>query len=147
MTDLNAHCDKIIKCMNEFIQCSKIRLLKLSEQKVMLLTLDKEMNLFKKDVKSHHRKKTKVHLKQRVSNELYLFLGISNQYKVSKAGVAQYISNYVKDKNLRDNDNKRYFYTNKELSKLFHVKLKTRMTTIEIMKYIHPHFIDEQLST
>ena len=143
MTDLNVQSDKIVKSMDEFIQCSKIRMLKLVEQKAILSSLEKDMSVFRKDLKSHQRKKTKVHNKHKVSDELYLFLGVSDQVKVSKTGVMQYICKYIKEKNLRDNDNRRYFYTDDELSKLFNVKLKTRLVTVEIMKYIHPHFIDE----
>ena len=57
----------------------------------------------------------------------------------------QYICNYIKEKGLQSANNKRYFTTNKELSKLFRVKFKSYLSIIEIMKYIHSHFEENNI--
>jgi hypothetical protein len=142
MADLKVQQQKISKYLDDIVDSSKTRSLKLNEEKVMIKRLVKEMNNFRKHTKSRKKTKTKVHLKQLVSHDVYKFMGINTIIKLSKADVMQFICNYIKDKGLQNPDNRRYFTTNKELSKLFRVKYKTYMTTIEIMKYIHPHFLD-----
>lgn len=141
MTDLKVQQQKISKYLDDIVDSSKTRSLKLNEEKVMIKRLVKEINNFQKHTKSRKKTKTKVHLKQLVSHDVYKFMGINTIIKLSKADVMQFICNYIKDKGLQNPDNRRYFTTNKELSKLFRVKYKTYMTTIEIMKYIHPHFL------
>lgn len=141
MNELNTQSDKIIKYMDDFIDCSKIRLAKLSEQKDILNSIEKEMNIFRKIKKE--KRKTKIHDKQSVSDELAVFLKLSDKTKISKSDVMKYICKYIKDNNLRDSEKKRYFYTDTELSKLFKITLKSKLITVEIMKYIHPHFKDE----
>jgi chromatin remodeling complex protein RSC6 len=145
MADLKIQQQKINKCLDDIIDSSKTRTLKLNEEKIIIKKLVKEINTFKKQTKCKKKNKTKVHLKQYVSPEIYKFMGINNIIKLSKTDVMQYICNYIKDKGLQNADNKRYFITNKELSKLFKVKYKTYMSTIEIMKYIHPHFEKENV--
>lgn len=145
MTDLKVQQQKINKYLDDIIDSSKTRSSKLNEEKVMIKRLTKEINHFKKHTKSHKKTKTKVHLKQLASPDIYKFMGINTIIKLSKKDVMQFICNYVKDKGLQNEDNRRYFITNKELSKLFRVKYKTRLTMIEIMKYIHPHFESDNI--
>jgi chromatin remodeling complex protein RSC6 len=145
MAELKIQQQKINKCLDDIIDSSKTRTLKLNEEKQILKKLVKEINTFKKQTKCQKKNKTKIHLKQYVSPEIYKFMGINTIIKLSKTDVMQYICNYIKDKGLQNPDNKRYFTTNKELSKLFRVKYKTYMSTIEVMKYIHIHFEKENV--
>lgn len=145
MIDLKAQQQKINKYLDDIIDCSKTRSSKLNEEKIMLKRLTKEINNFQKCTKSRKKTKTKVHLKQFVSIEIYKFMGINTIIKLSKTDVMQFICNYIKDKGLQNMDNRRYFITNKELSKLFRVKYKTCLSIIEIMKYIHYHFEAENI--
>lgn len=145
MTDLKVQQQKINTYLDDIIDASKSRSSKLSEEKIMIKRLVKEIINFQKSTKSRKKTKTKVHLKQLVSPEIYQFMGINTIIKLSKADVMQFICNYIKDKGLQHAENRRYFITNKELSKLFRVKYKTYMSTIEIMKYIHSHFEPENI--
>lgn len=140
MTDLKIQQQKINKFLEDIIDSSKTRSSKLSEEKIMIKRLVKEVNNFRKQTKHKKKTKTKVHLKQLVSSDVYEFMGINTIIKLSKSDVMQYICNYIKEKGLQCANNKRYFTTNKELSKLFRVKFKSYLSIIEIMKYIHPHF-------
>lgn len=140
MTDLKVQQQKINKYLDDIIDSSKSRSTKLNEEKIMIQRLNKEVNNFKKQTKNKKKTKTKVHLKQLVSTDIYEFMGINTIIKLSKSDVMQYVCNYIKEKGLQCPDNKRYFTTNKELSKLFKIKFKSYLSIIEIMKYIHPHF-------
>lgn len=140
MIDLKSQQQKIYKYLDDIIDCSKTRSSKLNDEKMMIKRLTKEINNFQKCTKSRKKTKTKVHLKQFVSIEMYKFMGINTIIKLSKTDVMQFICNYIKDKGLQNVDNRRYFITNKELSKLFRIKYKTCLSIIEIMKYIHYHF-------
>jgi chromatin remodeling complex protein RSC6 len=145
MTDLKVQHQRISKCLDDIIDSSKTRIVRLNDEKNMIKLLDKEINNFRKQAKCRRRVKTKVHAKQYVSLAIYQFMGLNTCIKMSKADVMQFICNYIEEKGLKNPNNKRYFITNKELAKLFKVKFKTEMSTIEIMKYIHPHFQKEYI--
>lgn len=145
MTDLKVQQQKINKYLDDIIDASKTRSSKINDEKMMIKRLVKEINIFKKQTKCKKKAKTKVHLKQFASSDIYEFMGIHTIIKLSKTDVMQYICNYIKEKGLENAENKRYFTTNKELSKLFRVKYKSYLSRIEVMKYIHPHFEDKNV--
>lgn len=145
MTDLKIQQQKINKYLDDIIDSSKSRSSKLNEEKIMLKRLLKEVHNFKKHTRNRKKTKTKVHLKQLVSKDVYDFMGINTIIKLSKSDVMQYVCNYIKEKGLQCADNKRYFITNKELSKFFRIKFKSYLSIIEIMKYIHPHFEEQNI--
>jgi chromatin remodeling complex protein RSC6 len=145
MSDLKINQQRISKCLDSIIDASKTRTLKINEEKNAIKILEKELDCFNREAKSTKRSKGKVHIKQNVSQELSNFFGVSPSIKMSKSDVMQLICTYIEKNELRSDDNRRLFVTNKELSKLFGVKLKTKLYTIEIMKHIHSHFIDDPL--
>jgi len=147
MADLKLQQQKISNYLDDIIDASKTRTIKLNDEKYILKLLNKEIHNFHKQSKCQRKTKTKVHYKQFVSIDVYKFMGLSSYIKLSKADVMQFICNYIEEKGLKNPSNKRYFILNKELSKLFKVKVKTEITTIEIMKYIHPHFREENIIT
>lgn len=140
MAEIQQYYQKINQYLDDIIDASKTRSIKLYEEKTLLKILIKDINSFKKQIKANKKNKTKVHHKQIVGEDIYKFMGLNYIIKVSKSDVMQFICNYVKEKGLQNPEDKRKFFTNKELSKLFGVKYKTQLSTIEIMKYIHPYF-------
>lgn len=143
MSQLNNQHKKILASLDDIVDLSKIRLNKLNEELITIKTLQKDINTLRKYTKESKRKKTKVHMKQYASAELYRFMGFPYPVKLAKVDVMKYICQYISYKGLKLHANKRYFQTNKELSRLFKVRFKTSLSTIEIMKYIHPHFEPE----
>lgn len=147
MTDLKLQQQKISNYLDDIVDASKCRVMKLNEEKSMIRLLVKEINNFHKQTKCRRKTKTKVHHKQFVSIDVYKFMGLSSYIKLSKSDVMQFICNYIEEKGLKNPNNKRYFIVNKELARLFKVKFKTELSTIEIMKFIHPHFKENNTIT
>ena len=101
-----------------------------------LKNINKIVKTCSKSNKSRHRKPPE---KKSLSNELELFLSVNQGTKLTKAEVMKEVSNYIKDKNLQVEEDKRRFLPNKELSKMFGLKKPYNMTFVEINKYVSHH--------
>ena len=95
--------------------------------------------LVKQNSKSKHITKRPQH-KMNISNELAKFLVLDLNTTLTKAEVMKSVSNYIKEKNLQVQEDRRKFRPDKELTKIFGLK-KTQppMTFVEINKHVSPH--------
>ena len=74
-----------------------------------------------------------------LSKELQKFLKVDTDTQLTRAKVMSMISDYIKEKNLQIQDDKRKFSTDNSLAKIFGVKKSHSMSFIEINKYVSPH--------
>ena len=89
--------------------------------------------------KQSRKNKKRPQAKLNMSNELENFLSVDHGTQMTKAEVMKSISNYIKEKNLQIESDRRKFVPNKELSKIFGMKKSQNLTFVEINKMISPH--------
>ena len=89
--------------------------------------------------KQSRKNKKRPQAKLNMSNELENFLSVDHGTQMTKAEVMKSISNYIKEKNLQIESDRRKFVPNKELSKIFGMKKAQNLTFVEINKMISPH--------
>ena len=89
--------------------------------------------------KSSRNKPKRPQTKMNLSNDLEKFLTLDKGTLLTKAEVMKSVSNYIKEKNLQIQEDKRKFLPNKELSKIFGIKKPQNMTFVEINKHVSPH--------
>jgi len=95
--------------------------------------------MVKQSDKSTRNKKKRPQVKMSLSKDLEKFLSIDKGTKLTKAEVMKSVSNYIKEKNLQIQEDKRRFLPNKELSKIFGIKKPQNMTFVEINKHVSQH--------
>jgi chromatin remodeling complex protein RSC6 len=95
--------------------------------------------MVKQSDKSSRNKKKRPQVKMNLSKDLEKFLLIDKGTKLTKAEVMKSVSNYIKEKNLQIQEDKRRFLPNKELSKIFGIKKPQNMTFVEINKHVSQH--------
>ena len=97
--------------------------------------------LVKQCDKSNRIKKKRPQVKMNLSDALISFLSIDMGTKLTKAEVMKSVSNYIKEKNLQIQEDKRKFIPNTVLSKIFGINSKKppNMTFVEINKHVSPH--------
>ena len=96
--------------------------------------------LVKQSVRSSRDKKKRPQVKMSISKDLTKFLSLEKGATLTKAEVMKSVSNYIKEKNLQIQEDKRKFIPNKELSKIFGIKGKASdMTFVEINKHVSHH--------
>ena len=112
------------------------------QQDVKLINRNYRRERAKLSKNKRKKNNTKIHLPMNVSPALRKFLKLDAGELISKKDVMGRVSNYVKEKNLQLNDNKRKFKPNSTLRKLFGIPAKkvVPMTFVEINKYISHHF-------
>ena len=77
-----------------------------------------------------------------VSNEMTSFLGLAKGEKYSRVEITKKLCNYIKDKNLQKQDNKRVILPNKELAHLLKLdKHSEPLTYPGLQKYIQHHIV------
>ena len=90
--------------------------------------------------KSGRVKQKRPQVKMALSKDLQKFLAVDKGTTLTKAEVMKSVSNYIKEKNLQIQEDKRKFLPNKELSKIFGIKGKaSNMTFVEINKHVSQH--------
>ena len=89
--------------------------------------------------KSSRNKPKRPQNKMNLSKDLEKFLALDKGTLLTKAEVMKSVSNYIKEKNLQIQEDKRKFLPNKELSKIFGIKKPQNMTFVEINKHVSPH--------
>ena len=95
--------------------------------------------IVKQNSKSYKIKNKRPQPKLNVSKELSKFLDIENNITLTKAEVMKSVSNYIKEKNLQVQEDKRKFLPDKVLTKIFGIKTAHNMTFVEINKHVSPH--------
>ena len=97
--------------------------------------------LVKQSDKSNKFKKKRPQVKMNLSKDLMKFLSVEHGTKLTKAEVMKSVSNYIKEKNLQVQEDKRKFIPDKDLSKIFGIAPKNakNMTFVEINKHVSPH--------
>jgi chromatin remodeling complex protein RSC6 len=89
--------------------------------------------------KSSRSKPKRPQTKMNLSKDLEKFLALDKGTLLTKAEVMKSVSNYIKEKNLQIEADRRKFLPNKELSKIFGIKKPQNMTFVEINKHVSPH--------
>ena len=95
--------------------------------------------LVRQNSKSTKNRPKRPQHKMNISTDLAKFLSVDSNLKLTKAEVMKSVSNYIKEKNLQIQEDKRKFLPNKELSKIFGIKKAHNMTFVEINKHVSPH--------
>jgi len=97
--------------------------------------------LVKQSDKSNKIKTKRPQVKMNISKDLLNFLSVDKGTKLTKAEVMKSVSNYIKEKNLQVQEDKRKFIPDKDLSKIFGIAPKNakNMTFVEINKHVSPH--------
>jgi len=96
--------------------------------------------LVRQNSKSTKNRPKRPQHKMNISTDLAKFLSVDSNLKLTKAEVMKSVSNYIKEKNLQVQEDKRKFIPNKELSKIFGIKKNLHpLTFVEINKHVSPH--------
>lgn len=77
----------------------------------------------------------------KVSTELTKFLGLGADEEIARTKVAQQISQYIKDHDLKNKDNKKEIILDDKLSSLFNLKKGDKVEYFKIQTYLSPHFV------
>lgn len=75
-----------------------------------------------------------------ISNELSDFLNLPNESKIPRTEVTKLIIDYVKNKNLQDNENKQVIIPDNKLKELL-CNNDEKITYFTIQKYLNKHFL------
>ena len=75
-----------------------------------------------------------------ISPELCKFLGKPNGTQVARTEVTKYLTNYIKDHELQDKNNRRKIVPDKQLARLLKVTKTDEITYFNLQKYMKPHF-------
>ena len=79
-----------------------------------------------------------------ISKELSTFMNKTQGEKAARTEVTQYIINYIKEKQLQNENNKQEIILDNELSQLLDCGTKT-VTYFTIQKYMNKHFIHHEI--
>ena len=103
----------------------------------------KELEKAYQTIKRKNKKKIRNKKEEKpvkVSKELGKFMKLGSEGTTTRTQAMKFISNYVHDKNLQIQENKRNFRTDKDLSKLFNLKNDHELTFLQINHQLSPHF-------
>ena len=75
-----------------------------------------------------------------ISKELCTFLGKPKGTEMARTEVTKYLTNYIKEHNLQDAENKRRILPDKKLSSLLNVPKDDTLTYFNLQKYMKVHF-------
>ena len=131
---------------------------KVKEQKATLTAISSNLRIMEKQIKkllkkTLQNKEEKDKNKKRltgltkiinISEELRSFLNIENKDEVSRTVVTKFISQYVKDNNLQNANDKRIIKPNKDLINLLKLKEDdvNKLTFFNIQKYLKIHYYE-----
>jgi len=77
----------------------------------------------------------------KLSDKLYVFLGIENGTEMSRVNVTREINKYIRLNNLQDKQNRTIINADTKISTLFGLNNGDKLTHFNIHKYIGSHFI------
>lgn len=111
------------------------------------IKINKILKLNKKSsIKKKYIQNTGLTKKVEITQELSSFLNINkntDNNKLSRTFVTKFISNYIKENNLQDTNNKRIIVPNKELKVLLDYNdINKNLTFFNIQKLLKKHFIN-----
>ena len=96
--------------------------------------------LVRQNSKSTKNRPKRPQHKMNLSKDLAKFLSVDSNLTLTKAEVMKSVSNYIKEKNLQVQEDKRKFLPNPALSKIFGIKKNIHpLTFVEINKHVSPH--------
>lgn len=75
-----------------------------------------------------------------ISDELRTFLKLGKDELIARTEVTKKITNYCKDNNLQNLDDKRIILPDKSLQKLLRIKKSDQLTYFNLQKYMKVHF-------
>lgn len=81
---------------------------------------------------------------QKITNELATFLKLPKDDTISSSEVTKLLSSYVREKNLKNPDNKSQILLDSKLKKLLQPEKDAVITHLNIQKYISKHYVKEQ---
>ena len=77
-----------------------------------------------------------------VSKELQSFMKLSDGDKVARTEVTKYLSSYIKQHNLKSQENGRVIVPNEELGNLLGAKEDETITFFNLQRFMNKHFIN-----
>jgi chromatin remodeling complex protein RSC6 len=95
----------------------------------------------KKNKNKGNRKPSGFAVPSSISNELCEFMGKPTGTKVARTEVTQYIIDYIKDKGLQKDGNRKFIDPDDKLSNLLNVKDGDEVTYFNIQRYMNKHFV------
>ena len=114
-------------------------------------TVRKNMKTLQKEAKKNrnkgNRKPSGFAVPTEISNELCDFMKRPRGSKVARTEVTQYIIQYIKDKDLQFQKNRKIIKPNKELRSLLASKVKDEVTYFNIQRYMNRHFVKKLASS
>ena len=81
---------------------------------------------------------------QKITPELASFLKLPKEDTISSSEVTKLLSTYVREKNLKNPDNKSQILLDTKLRKLLQPEKDAVITHLNIQKYISKHYVKEQ---
>ena len=110
-------------------------------------TVGKQMRTYAREAKKNknkgNRKPSGFAVPSTISNELCEFMGKPTGTKVARTEVTQYIIDYIKDKGLQKDGNRKFIDPDTKLSNLLNVKDGDEITYFNIQRYMNKHFIKQ----
>jgi chromatin remodeling complex protein RSC6 len=107
----------------------------------------KQVKIFQREAKKNknkgNRKPSGFAVPSTISNELCEFMGKPTGTKVARTEVTQYIIDYIKDKGLQKDGNRKFIDPDTKLSNLLNVKDGDEITYFNIQRYMNKHFIKQ----
>ena len=76
-----------------------------------------------------------------ISNELCKFMNIPDGTSMARTDVTKYIIQYIKDKKLPDEEDKRKIKPDKKLKTLLNIKPTDEVTYFNLQQYMNKHFV------
>ena len=128
----------------------------ISSVKTSITQLTMQLKNLEKDVKKKMKAYDKINNKPKkgnrkpsgfaepvqVSKELQSFMKLSDGDKVARTEVTKYLSSYIKQHNLKSQENGRVIVPNEELGNLLGAKEDETITFFNLQRFMNKHFIN-----
>lgn len=116
-----------------------------------LKTLEKHVNkkvkIYQREAKKNrnkgNRKPSGFAVPTKITPELCVFMNKPQGTKIARTEVTQYIIEYIRTNNLRQQDNRKFIAPDEPLKKLLDVPAGEDITYFNIQRYMNKHFLKE----
>ena len=117
----------------------------IQEVKALEKETQKEMKSMKKEINKRkvNKKPSGFATPSRISDELCDFMNIDQGSKRARTEVTQYLIQYINDKNLQNENNKRIINPDQKLKSLLDVQENEQVDYFNIQKFMNKHFSKE----
>jgi len=117
----------------------------IQEVKALEKETQKELKSMKKEINKRkiNKKPSGFATPSRISNELCDFMNIDQGSKRARTEVTQYLIQYINDKNLQNENNKRIINPDQKLKSLLDVQENEQVDYFNIQKFMNKHFSKE----